>query len=535
MPSKWWPVLEIAGWASGGLLLLIALIVIISLAIRKRQRSLETQAARALLGATSMRSQGPTPSTSVPGSCISSMSGGDLSGLDGTQARHVYSLARSPKVPCVARLLYPALTLCCCGLFVWADMSETAEVHVKLLLHGAPHGDWEWSGVMASLTLVRAAEEAWESNSRLTAIVLGFLNGVWPFLQTGVLLIVWFLPGSCISHSTRGSFLRLFAAFGKCGLSFPWLVSIWAAVCQLQWRGQQVFADFSMSLEKGLFLFLGAAIVTNILGYAADHFHGVSTKVALPTPWPRSDRCVGGSSSSLSAYSQNRYWPALLCPLVAVTTVGSSVITAFSVSLAGSGPPALTSIVDNVRPQFVRSYSLLSFGLQFPEISEAEACSRLLQGIFLATSLLVPLVLAGVLLIVWILPLQPKTQNLLLKLAYALDACVALDVFVAVVAVAAVDFGKITTYATNHGSMLEACTWMERELSRQACVGANVQLERGFGLLAASGLALLIVPKVVLRACTKAAEHRDQSSGRARASSALVAASVSDPVPHRRP
>ncbi|OLP88530.1 Replication factor C subunit 1 [Symbiodinium microadriaticum] len=456
-------------------------------------------------------------------------------------------LGKSPNVPCCIRFLHPVFTLLCCGLYVLADISETASVNVELLVAGAPHhGDWQWSGTMATLTLLRAARDAWQADARATAVVLFLLNGLWPFIQTGVLLIVWFLPGSCLTPSSRGSFLRLFAALGKCGLSFPWLISIWAALCQLRWRGRQVSADFSMSLDRGLFLFLGAAILTNVLGYAADHYHYLSTRSLSTSPWARSGRCVGrySASSPLKAYSEWRHWPTILCPLVAVATAGSAYITAFSVSLTGSTSHVLTAAHAKARLEYIRSYSLLSFGLQepekqgpeeeeeeeeeeekeeeFPDVSAAEVGSRLLQVTFLVTSLMAPMLLAGVLWAVWILPLQPHTQNGLLKLGYALDAWVALDVFVAVVAVAALDFGKMTTYFTHEGAMLEACTWMERELSRQACVGANVKLEKGFVLLAASAIALLIVPKVVLRACSKAAQQRDELSGRARASSALA-------------
>ena len=77
----------------------------------------------------------------------------------------------------------------CIGWFyIWADLSVAASIHADLLLGGAPSGEWTWSGTMAKLTLLPAANDAWKSGARTTAIVLGFLNGVWPFIQTLVLL-----------------------------------------------------------------------------------------------------------------------------------------------------------------------------------------------------------------------------------------------------------------------------------------------------------------------------------------------------------
>ena len=209
----------------------MAVVVVIIFLVRRRQQSYEARTARALLGVSSRPRGEQTPSTSVPGSCISSMSGSDaLTGFEVSHPWNMPSLAKSPSVPCCIRFVYPIFTLLCCGLFILADLSETAHVNVKLLVAGAPHhADWEWSGTMASLTLLRAARDAWQAGAKLTAIVLGLLNGFWPFLQTVVLLplgsdhasvwardqgrrcecqaslrTVWFLPGWCLSPSSRG-------------------------------------------------------------------------------------------------------------------------------------------------------------------------------------------------------------------------------------------------------------------------------------------------------------------------------------------
>ena len=185
---SWWPVVEIAGWASAGLLILIAVIVGVVLVVRRRQQSQEARAARALLGVSSRPGGELTPSTSVP-SCVSSMSGDAMAALEINHQGNIPSLAKSPSVPCCVRFMYPIFTLLCCGLFVLADLLETARVNVDLLVSGAPHhSEWEWSGTMASLTLLKAAQDAWRADARATSIVLFFLNGIWPFLQTGVLL-----------------------------------------------------------------------------------------------------------------------------------------------------------------------------------------------------------------------------------------------------------------------------------------------------------------------------------------------------------
>lgn len=507
--TNWKSIVEDAGWGAAALLTVLALVALLVFAVKGRHRSSQARAARALLGA--RNDQTPV------GSCASTAS--DLSSVTQIQP----ALAFSPKVPCVIRVIYPIFAVACFWLFVWADLSVAARVNADLEVAGSPPGTWEWSGTMSSLTLLPAAKDAWDSDAKATAILPGLLNGLWPFCQTLVLLIVWFLPSDWLSQPARGTLLRLFAAFGKCGLSFPCLITLWAALCQLHWQGHQVSATFNMSLERGLFAFLLAAVLTNALGHSADHFHFLSATTPTAVPWARS---YAGCRIPLSSFSKSRHWPTVLCPLVAVATAASSVVTAFSVSVTG-GSSSTDSILSTLRkeaqPEYIRSYSLLSFGLRLADANqEAGVYERLFQVVFLATSLVVPILLAGVLLIVWVVPLKPHAQNGLLRLGHALDAWVALDVFAVVVAICSLDFGRITWYAAHQGDMEEACHWIRRELSSNACVRADVHLEKGFVMLAAAAVALLLVPKVALRACRRAVMKRDQLNSRAWASSVLT-------------
>lgn len=351
------------------MLTVLALVALLVFAVKGRHRSSQARAARALLGA--RNDQTPV------GSCASTAS--DLSSVTQIQP----ALAFSPKVPCVIRVIYPIFAVACFWLFVWADLSVAARVNADLEVAGSPPGTWEWSGTMSSLTLLPAAKDAWDSDAKATAILLGLLNGLWPFCQTLVLLIVWFLPSDWLSQPARG-------------LSFPCLITLWAALCQLHWQGHQVSATFNMSLERGLFAFLLAAVLTNALGHSADHFHFLSATTPTAVPWARS---YAGCRIPLSSFSKSRHWPTVLCPLVAVATAASSVVTAFSVSVTG-GSSSTDSILSTLRkeaqPEYIRSYSLLSFGLRLADANqEAGVYERLFQVVFLATSLVVPILLAG--------------------------------------------------------------------------------------------------------------------------------------------
>lgn len=172
--TSWKSIVEDAGWGAAALLTVLALVALLVFAVKGRYRSSQARAARALLGAR-------TDQTPV-GSCASTAS--DLSSVTQIQP----ALAFSPKVPCVIRVIYPIFAVACFWLFVWADLSVAARVNADLEVAGSPQGTWKWSGTMSSLTLLPAAKDAWDSDAKATAILLGLLNGLWPFCQTLVLL-----------------------------------------------------------------------------------------------------------------------------------------------------------------------------------------------------------------------------------------------------------------------------------------------------------------------------------------------------------
>ena len=182
--------LVFAGWGSAGLLAALALSAVLVLLLRRRRRNSQARAARALLGGS--REQ-------TPQSCASSSMSTDPSSGQVTHPALVWNT----KVPRVVRALYPIFTAICFLFYIAADLSVAAQVNADLRVAGAPSGEWEWSGIMATLTLVPAAKDAWESGAKATAVLLGFLNGLWPFLQTFVLLPL------VISTNSKQSFRRL--------------------------------------------------------------------------------------------------------------------------------------------------------------------------------------------------------------------------------------------------------------------------------------------------------------------------------------
>lgn len=512
-----------AGWVAASLLGLVAVVVASVVLFKKLRRVRNARSAHAMLGvagnesipcqedtasyiSTMSRTEGTIRSVWSPGASFN-----PGTGCSSWDAASEPCLAISPAVPLVARLLQPVLAIGCCTLLVIADLSVVAKVQASVLAAGAPSGsEWEWSGNMACLTFLSAVRDSWNSGSKTSALVLGLLNGIWPMLQVLLLLLAWLLPGRIITCETRGQLLRMLAALSKWSLSFPWLLTLWATVNRVHWHRPAISADFKMVLDYGLFEFLGAAVLANVMCYMGDYFHRSSKK-------PTTTAAATGARKPLRSFGGQSQWRlGLLCPLVLVATLAGGFAPAFSVFCEGAEG-------DWSNP--VCKHSLLSFGMQVAEDSPELMGPRVLQATILVTTLLVPLLLTGALCTLWVAPLTAVSQNRLMQVCHALDSWVALDVFAVAVALASLDSQRLMLYSAGRGDMSEVCSWLRsgsEERVAGLCGGGAVSLRSGFGLLAIAALACDVVPKVLLRACRKATRSRDSDLSLTRASAAVA-------------
>lgn len=523
MTNGWQLWLTDAGWVAVLLLGCAAVVVASVVLFRKLRQVRNARSAHAMLGVTSAEGTPCSLDQEDTASYISTMSR-----TEGT-IRSLWSptdsflrtfseapseapcLALSPAVPHPARLLQPVLAAGCCSLLLFADFSVVARVQATVLAAGAPSGgEWKWSGDMARLTLLSAASDSWKSGARTSAVVLGLLNGIWPMMQVFLLLLAWLLPARILTVKTRGRLLRSLAALSKWSLSFPWLLTLWATVNRMHWHRPMISADSQMVLEYGLFEFLGAAILANLMCYMGDYFHRCSKKLTVITAGESSVAGCEGRKA-LRSFGRQSKWLGLLCPLVLIATLAGGLAPAFSVYCQES--------------QSLCQQSLLSFGMQVAEDSPELLGPRVMQATILLTTLLVPLSLTGALCTLWFAPLTAVSQNHLMQVCHALDSWVALDVFAVAVAVASLDSDRLMHYAASHGDMSEICEWLRsgsEERIAGLCGGGSFSLRSGFGLLAVAALACDVVPKVLLRACRQATRSRDEKLHRHRASAALA-------------
>jgi len=136
---------------------------------------------------------------------------------------------------------------------------------------------------------------------------------------------------------------------------------------------------------------------------------------------------------------------------------------------------------------------------------------RLVQVIFFLFALAIPVALEGVFLVLWLVPLDRRTQLILADACQALDAWAAFDVFALAVTISHFEFGLFSTFLMHFNNLQQGCA-LVTEYLHDECFHMECNLSPGFPILAVAAVLSYAAPKLALRACRAAMLEQDAFS-----------------------
>merc|ERR1712194_884971 len=113
----------------------------------------------------------------------------------------------------------------------------------------------------------------------------------------------------------------------------------------------------------------------------------------------------------------------------------------------------------------------------------------------------------GLLLAVWTVPMRSRRQEVWLRIAFVMDAWASLDVAVVVMAVACSEFARLATFLVYEGNFAAPCT-IVKDMTKQECMDIKLITHPSLVLVFLTGLACIVVPKVVMRSAWRCLEAR---------------------------
>jgi len=416
-------------------------------------------------------------------------------------------------VPRSVMVYYLFAVTACMLMFLGADLDVGATVTMVM----AADGKEAELGPLFSFSLVSTVEHCWSSGSYLIAILTILASGVWPMVKLALLIVAWTTPPRYLGLMTRGRIVSFLDAWGKYSFLDSWFLVVTLSAFAINWES---VANASMKLQttpqKAFYSFLAATVLSLILGHVASecHQHAVDAKEG---------RCAqgigahGGEQQQSQQQQQRLEKRVALCSLTTsrVQQVGviACVVVSAVIAAIGIFTPSFSFEASGLLTEFLfgdkiaKSYSLFSVGSATSEGRYGESGLLCLEAIFVTLSIIVPFVLLASLLVVWLVPMRAQSQKHALRACYMLDAWASLDVAVLVMAIAWSEFARLATFLVYAGNFAAPCLVI-KDVTKEECLNIALKGHSTLPFVFASGLLLLVVPKLVMHLARQLLDSR---------------------------
>ena len=466
------------------------------------------------------------------------------------------SLFCSSEIPLFVRWIIPLIIVGNIAFFLSGHLSLAAEVTIVASVAGQTLTVDQFY----QFSMVQSTVEIWNAGGKELASLILIFSGIWPYTKQFITMVLWFIPPSRCSISTRGSILLWLDTLAKWSIVdiFTLVMSICAFRLSIESPEVGILPNRFYSLDFmvvpmwGLYANLIAQLISQVSSHFIIHYHrNVEHKALIEyrhhhgimlekaetleeavlsyNPYgDREDRLCKrtftrphrGESEKLTV---RRFINSLLvfgavalciCIVVGVSlpSVGLDFLGLFGVAVEfGQGGDEATASLS----LFDVTASLMD---QARFIGDAKSFAGLgsLSALVVITVLIVPLVQTATLLYHWFAPMTGKTRSRLSVLVESLSAWQYAEVYIASVIVASWQLGPISMYMINSycGSLQETFDLMAflgviAEEDAQ-CFRVNPTIKEGAYILAVGAVLLALLNSFVMNAVVQYFRDRDE-------------------------
>jgi hypothetical protein len=187
------------------------------------------------------------------------------------------SLFQSPEIPFVLRWSMPIILLGSIGLFLSGHLSLGASVNIEVEVAGQIiRVDQFYEFSVANSTI-----DIWNAGGKALALLILIFSGIWPYTKQLITIVMWFLPPSILSVSTRGSILLWLDWLAKWSMIDIFVIVVSIASFRVSIQSPSVgflpedFYSINLLVVPlwGLYSNMTAQLVSQISSHIIVHYH----------------------------------------------------------------------------------------------------------------------------------------------------------------------------------------------------------------------------------------------------------------------
>ncbi|KAH3761596.1 Paraquat-inducible protein A [Pelomyxa schiedti] len=367
------------------------------------------------------------------------------------------SLLLNPRLHITLRIGVPALLLFNIVLFISSNTSGVASVFIAFTTGGGRFISFD---PLIVFTLGESVHDMWVAGVWPLALLLALFSGTWPFVKLVSALLLWITPCKILSVRNREKCLMVLDALGK----WSFLDSYFMLLMMVAFQMTIIFPvhdpalysfDTPFMIETYVEPFYGfpSFLIATVLSLCLSHLILALHRYCEDQALTRTEEapnyiCALFSAASPKAGIATKVlliigMELLLLTSVAFLLLGISVHS-FSFEFAG----AAGWLLDEIGIPTSQNYSIMSLALSLPDssLNPNDFSVRLLQCVFLTSSVMLPILHMLTLAVMWVVPMRAKMHTAFYIFCEVLNAWGGIEVFVLALFASLLEVGQFVAF-----------------------------------------------------------------------------------------
>ncbi|BFU23488.1 hypothetical protein EHI8A_065250 [Entamoeba histolytica HM-1:IMSS-B] len=351
------------------------------------------------------------------------------------------------RITIVIRAIIPLIIFLNIALFITSNTGTGATVNAYIIFGSSN----TITMPVQDFGLMNSVKDMWTAGVYPLSILIMVFSGIWPYTKLVMLLVVWMIPSSIIKPSVRGIILNVLDALGKWSFldSYVMILMIMAFYFDvpLPIRHPNSVSDpmtikLYVDPEYGFVTLLLGTLISLLLSHVMV---GIHNKI-LSNP---TDNIGEKATIKKPLLCFTRFFIVkllmilLLCISCGLVIVGMF-LQSFSFDFLGLAGWAL----DLLGYSQHRDFSVMDLGIGLPSACREpnSFAVRFTQVTYFITIVAIPLLHHIMLLILWVVPITRKIQNIIFQFCEILYAWSCIDVFIVSVIAAVVELSQFASF-----------------------------------------------------------------------------------------
>ncbi|ELP86273.1 hypothetical protein EIN_114170 [Entamoeba invadens IP1] len=357
------------------------------------------------------------------------------------------SLFLDSRITIFLRVIVPLLIFINMSIFIISNTGTGATVFGYLVLGNTNEMSFE----MSEFGLVDTVTDMWTAKVYALSSLILIFSGIWPYTKLVMMLVCWLMPSTLLTPKYRGKILSVLDALGKWSFLDSYVMTLMTMAFFFDLKlplhhPENVHSNVAIDLYVNPELGFTTLMLGTLMSLFLSHFMVFLHNYILSNP---SDNIGADAKIYKSLFSTRRnflikYGLIVLILIAMFLVILGMFLESFSFNFLGLAGWAF----DILNFEHTRNFSVMDLGVNFPAATREPKSFVVLfiQVTYFITIVTLPMVHMICMLVLWLVPMTRRIQNMMFTVCEILYAWSCIDVFIISVIAAVLELSQFAAF-----------------------------------------------------------------------------------------